>query len=226
MSYATIANRPNPVAALGALGVPSAFGALLVVGLAVTATVKEDGPGLDVFNVKPEVIEEPEIEPVTEPRTDETQTPQPDTPYTPPPRPDTDFTFNNNATGPITPLPPGPAEHAGPAFEPLSLPDLGPMLDPVSASPKGNPGGWITNNDYRTSWINRGYTGVANFTLLIDARGRVSGCTITGSTGHPELDNATCRLLERRARFEPAKDSSGNAVAGSYRSSVRWTIPD
>lgn len=225
MSYANTANRPNPVAALGALGVPAAFGAILIVGLAVKAVVDEPGNDIVGIFVPVEPVEpppQPTPQPQTEPNT--TQVSDPVTTNTPPTRPETPYIFTGGATGPVTPLP-GPGDISGP-LEPLSIPTPLPTFDPVSASPRGNPGGWITNDDYRSSWINRGYSGIASFTLMIDAGGRVTGCSITGSTGHSALDEATCRLLERRARFTPAKDSSGNAVSGSYRSSVRWTIPE
>ncbi|MBU1606453.1 MAG: energy transducer TonB, partial [Alphaproteobacteria bacterium] len=69
-------------------------------------------------------------------------------------------------------------------------------------------------------------TGTARFRLEIAADGRVTGCAITGSTGHAALDTATCRLLEQRARFEPARNSNGDAVAGSFVNAVRWELPD
>ena len=40
MSYATTASRPNPLAAVGALGVPASFGLILIAGLAVTQVIK------------------------------------------------------------------------------------------------------------------------------------------------------------------------------------------
>ena len=69
-------------------------------------------------------------------------------------------------------------------------------------------------------------SGVASFALTIDSRGKVSDCTITRSTGHSALDQATCTLIERRAKFDPAKDSYGNPIAGTYRNSVNWKIPE
>ncbi|MGB7419034.1 MAG: energy transducer TonB, partial [Erythrobacter sp.] len=84
----------------------------------------------------------------------------------------------------------------------------------------------ITDSDYRPSWINRNYSGRAGFTLTIDRNGKVDTCRITRSTGHSALDEATCRLLERRATFEPAKDGSGKKVAGTFSSSVNWRIPN
>jgi protein TonB len=55
--------------------------------------------------------------------------------------------------------------------------------------------------------------------------GRVADCSITRSSGSPDLDEATCSNIRRRARFEPAKDGNGQPTTGSYASSVRWVIP-
>ena len=99
------------------------------------------------------------------------------------------------------------------------------LPDPVKAAPRGNPGGWVTDSDYRSNWIRKELSGSASFVLAIDARGKVTDCTIVRSTGHNELDNATCSLIERRAKFNPAKDSHGNPVAGSYANTVNWRIP-
>lgn len=226
MSYVSAANRPNPVAAMGALGVPAAFAGLLIVGLAVRVVVQPAVPNPDVIDVPipPPVVDIPE--PMDTPTT-VTEQVQPQEPtYTAPTRPETPNVF---VTGDSTL--PGPLVDPGPINLPLDPIDFGtpsvtPRFDPIAASPRGNPGDWVTNNDYRTSWINRGYEGVASFTLNVDASGRVSNCTITNSTGYTALDDATCRLLERRGRFNPAKDGEGKTVAGTYRSSVRWTIPD
>jgi len=95
----------------------------------------------------------------------------------------------------------------------------------IAVSPRTNPGSWITQSDYRTRWIAEGLSGTAGFTLKVDARGRVSDCTITGSTGHAVLDGATCRLLTRRARFNPARDSGGGKISGRYSGTISWEIP-
>lgn len=230
MTYAAQANRPNPAAAIGALGVPAGLAALFIFGLTVTVIVK---PKPD--NPIGTTVTLPEFEPIPDETTPpETTTSSAQTPTVPvptplPPRTDTDFDFDFATDGPIT----GPIGGDTDMTVGLGPVDFGPpdprptaAFDPISAAPRGNPGGWITDNDYRASWINRGYTGVAGFALNIDAGGRVSDCRITSSTGHSALDEATCRLLERRARFTPAKDSSGANVAGTYRSSVNWKIPE
>lgn len=94
------------------------------------------------------------------------------------------------------------------------------------AKPKGNPGAWVTNDDYPSSAIREGVQGTTSFRLDIGPDGRVTGCTVTGSSGSSALDDTACRLLTRRARFTPAKDAAGNGMVSSYSSRVRWQIPD
>lgn len=233
MSYASTANRPDPRAALGAIGIPAGFGVLLITGLAVTGGPIAIDPPLVAEEYPVEVPVEVDLDPVVveESMTTE-QTPtqsEPVQPSAPAPRPETDFTFNNSVSGPITDLP-GFDGGLGTAVPPVDFgpppPAPTPAFDPISAAPRGNPGNWIRNSDYRSSWINRGFEGVAGFTLDIDTNGRVSNCTITRSTGHSQLDDATCRLLRGRARFTAAKDASGNTVAGTFSSSVKWDIPE
>jgi TonB family protein len=67
--------------------------------------------------------------------------------------------------------------------------------------------------------------GTARFEIIVDAAGQPQSCTITNSAGHDALDKATCNAFMKRARFTPAKDSSGQAVIGRYRGSVTWKAP-
>lgn len=227
MNYAKQANRPSPAAMLGALGVPAAFGAVLIAGLAVSVVITQPAPNPTGVLVTPKPIDPPpppEPKPAPDASTNTAQTAQnpritaPDTP------------FDGFETGPITAFPDFGDDIIGPVG-PVDLgidppaPSPAPLADPIKASPRGNPGAWVTDNDYRTSWIRRGYSGRASFTLEISATGRVSDCTITRSTGHTALDDATCKHLMSRGRFTPAKDSSGNAVAGSYSSAINWELP-
>ncbi|BDW81919.1 hypothetical protein MACH24_13570 [Erythrobacter sp. Dej080120_24] len=226
MSYTAAANHPNPAAAVGAIGVPAGIAVLLITGLAVKQVIMPPVPNPtgtfeEVIEITPEVIE-PET---STSATEQTTSQQTETTIT---RPESEFDFELTPSGPITDLP-GLDEGIGDTFGPVDFgipkPSPTPVFDPVAAAPMGNPGRWITDRDYRPSWINRGYSGRAGFTLQIDAQGRVTNCSITRSTGHDALDEATCRLLRQRAEFSPAKDSSGRIVPGSYSSSVNWRIP-
>lgn len=102
----------------------------------------------------------------------------------------------------------------------------GPKFKPIAATPRNDPGRWVTDSDYRSRWINEEMSGTARFTLEVDGTGRVSNCQITQSSGHAELDAATCALIAKRAKFKPAKDGNGNPATGSYSSSIRWQLPE
>lgn len=123
----------------------------------------------------------------------------------------------------------GPIAGAGGTLTPLPniVPDIPtvPRVDPVAARPSNDPGGWITDRDYKSRWANEELTGIARFRLQLSARGRVTDCAITASSGHAALDQATCALVTKRARFNPAKDDTGAKTTGTYRGAVQWTLP-
>ena len=48
------------------------------------------------------------------------------------------------------------------------------------------------------------------FTVATD--GRAGGCAVMRSSGSADLDSTTCRLIERRFRFTPARVAGGRAV--------------
>jgi protein TonB len=73
----------------------------------------------------------------------------------------------------------------------------------------------FSSDDYPADAQRNGEEGTVQAELSIDARGRVRGCRVIRSSGHASLDSATCSILQRRARFKPAQDVNGDAVASS-----------
>jgi len=118
------------------------------------------------------------------------------------------------------PVPP-PVIVAPPA--PVAAPP--PRFQPKSATPKGNPANWATTNDYPTRALREEREGTTSFRVTVGPDGRVTSCSVTGSSGSPDLDEATCSNVTRRARFNPATDGEGNPTTGQYSSRVRWVIP-
>jgi len=100
-----------------------------------------------------------------------------------------------------------------------------PRFQPKPAAPKGNPGNWATTNDYPTRALREEREGTTGFRVTVTPEGRVGDCQITSSSGSPDLDEAACSNITRRARFSPATDGEGNPTTGSYASRVRWVIP-
>lgn len=122
----------------------------------------------------------------------------------------------------VTPPPPAPI--AMPPVAPPPPPSA-PRGKERSAAPTGSPGEWVTTNDYPLGALRAEAQGTTAFKLTIATNGRVSACTITVSSGSPELDETTCRLVTQRAVFSPALNRKGKAVEGSYSSRIRWVIP-
>ena len=100
-----------------------------------------------------------------------------------------------------------------------------PRFTPKGASPKGNPGNWATTNDYPARALREEREGTTGFRVTVGPDGRVADCQITSSSGHSDLDQATCDNVRRRARFNPATDGEGNPTSGTYQNRVRWVIP-
>ena len=65
---------------------------------------------------------------------------------------------------------------------------------------------------------------LVRYTVGVD--GRPSGCTITQSSGNADLDETTCRLIEQRFRYEPARDAEGRAIPDVQTGRhIWWTEP-
>ena len=122
-------------------------------------------------------------------------------------------------------LPPGPR-----VVDDTPLPPAPPPPPPVArvepARAKANLGSYVSDADYPSDAIRREEQGATRFKLAVGPDGRVTGCTVTGSSGSAALDLATCRLMKGRARFAPARDSSGNAVADAVSSTITWRLPN
>lgn len=151
--------------------------------------------------------------------------PPPDTKLPPPPVVPPPIVQTNTPPPPqvivSTPTPP-PFNPPPPVAQPPAPP--APPAVAVKLSPRGSPGSWVTNDDYPPSAQRDGVEGVTGFSLAVGPDGRASGCSITASSGSSLLDDTACRLLMRRARFNPAKDVSGTAIASSYSGRFRWQI--
>ncbi|QGY81922.1 energy transducer TonB [Sphingorhabdus lacus] len=194
------------------------LGYALVTGLAYDAVVaiKEKMTVVDVKEEEPPEEEEPPPEPekqieppvVSPPPMVVTVTPPPTvrTVDTPPP------------AAPIVPTAAPPAPSAPPPPPP-------PVAKRPNPLPKGNPGNWANTNDYPSRALQQEREGTTGFRVTVGPNGRVTDCQITSSSGHPDLDQATCTNVTRRARFDPALDGSGNPTTGTYSNRVRWQIP-
>ena len=99
------------------------------------------------------------------------------------------------------------------------------LIEPKPARPANDRGSWLSQSDYKRAWTRAQMEGRAQYRLSIGTTGRVENCAIVSGTGHDALDRATCDLIGRRARFEPARNGDGKPVAGTYTGTVEWRLP-
>lgn len=57
----------------------------------------------------------------------------------------------------------------------------------------------------------------------IGTDGKATSCVVTSTSGHADLDLATCEGVYR-ATFTPATGQSGAAVPGSFSTAVTWNL--
>ena len=225
MAYAATNARPQAI--IGVAAIHAVLGVAVVTGLAGgVATILDDETIIGINIKKP--VEPPP--PPPDPRTSQDQQFKEQTKIHIPPRPN-DLPKDGPKIDSSPEVFSGGTEDTGPIGNPGLGDALGgepPKLPPLKdlVAPRARNGNWVTDNDYRTTWINRGWEGTAGFRLTIGKNGRVQNCTITQSTGHSALDEATCKHVTSRARFDPAKDSQGDTVSGTFSSAVRWEIPE
>jgi len=82
--------------------------------------------------------------------------------------------------------------------------------------------GAFTRKDIPRSVWNAETRGRVVVRFTVGADGRARDCHIRQTSGHPALDDITCRLIEQRFRFEPARDERGRAVASPYGWVQEW----
>ncbi|MFT8797810.1 energy transducer TonB [Zymomonas mobilis] len=96
----------------------------------------------------------------------------------------------------------------------------------TAARPHGDQTQWVTQDDYPSRAMRDGKSGTTAIAFTIGTDGRVSQCHVTSSSGTPELDEATCKYFTMRARYYPAKSTSGDPVVSSGVQRIIWRIPD
>lgn len=86
-------------------------------------------------------------------------------------------------------------------------------------------GGVFRAADYPRAAMMRGEEGRVAISVAVAADGRVTGCRVTASSGSRALDEGTCRVMTERARYAPARDGAGEAVADEVAEQVGWALP-
>lgn len=86
--------------------------------------------------------------------------------------------------------------------------------------------GALANRDYPRSALRSRAEGNVSVRYTVSADGRAEDCRIMRSSGHADLDETTCRLIEKRFRYRPALDRSGRPTAATEYKSFDWYLPE
>lgn len=82
--------------------------------------------------------------------------------------------------------------------------------------------GEITPRDVPRHLREAGIGGTVGFLFTVGVNGRVTRCTVTRSSGVPELDALTCRLVQKRFVYRPATDRYGRPVSDEVEGEQEW----
>jgi protein TonB len=159
------------------------------------------------------------------------EAPPPDEPPPPPPKdieippfvPPPEVSVQSEAAPTITVQQTQPQPEP-PRFTPPTPSPAPALAPPTPATPKGR-GNSISEDDYPDAARRAEEQGVTRVSYTIDPTGKVSACSVTQSSGSPRLDEATCKIIMRRFRFNPAT-RDGQPVSDTKTQPVRWQLRD
>ena len=98
--------------------------------------------------------------------------------------------------------------------------------DPITpATPLSPPYTWVTADDYPPAALRAGLEGTTAMRFTVDTSGRVTGCTVSATSGSAMLDHAACDLMELNGRYAPARNAGGNLVKSNMTLRFTWRIP-
>jgi TonB family protein len=66
--------------------------------------------------------------------------------------------------------------------------------------------------------------GTVGYRVEVDKRGDLRTCQVIRSSGFPRLDNATCSLLLRNAKFKVRTNAEGRKVQYVHDGQIVWKI--
>jgi protein TonB len=84
--------------------------------------------------------------------------------------------------------------------------------------------GEITPRDYPRHLREAGVGGTVGILFTVGVNGRVIRCTVTRSSGVPELDALTCRLIQQRFIYRPSTDRNGRPVSDEVEGEHQWEV--
>lgn len=204
-------SKNRQIALVGVALLHVLLGYAIVTGFAISVVKKIMEP-LEAVNVKEEAPPPDEPPP---PPPKEIEIP----PYVPPPEVSiqSDAPTNSITTQSATPRP-----EPAPVARPEPVAEAKPVAAPTPATARGR-GNVFSDDDFPSASRAAEEEGVTRVSYLIGVDGRVTECQVTQSSGFKRLDDATCNIIQRRFRFNPAT-REGQPVPERRSQPVRWKL--
>ena len=216
---------------IAAIAIVAGIGLAMVFGLTISS-VKQAVERVTTVDIEepPPPEEEPEEPPPPEEPQPEVSPPPPVAP--PPPiriaraPPPIETTRRIPPPAPPALRIPPPAPLAPPAPRTPPPPPPPPPPSKARAASAKNQGRWARQiqDDYPSRALRQEEEGTVGVRVTVTSEGRASNCSVTRSSGSSTLDTAACRAMERYARFEPALNAAGNAIAGSFSTAITYKL--
>jgi protein TonB len=86
--------------------------------------------------------------------------------------------------------------------------------------------GRLSDSDYPAGLVEQAPSGVVWVRYVVEMDGSVSNCTVTETSGHRAIDEITCSLIERRFRYDPARDGAGRPIRSNLIEKYEWEVED
>lgn len=198
----------------------ASLGYAIISGFAYTITSKAPD-GLKTFNV--EEVQPPPLEPLLRPKKVPESQPRI---IAPPPIVRTHADPSAVRLGPLpSAVIPAVAPATPASVYPVQAPPSVPARETVPPrSASGDLQGLFRAADYPIAALEKKEQGSVTVRLTVGVVGRVRACDVTSSSGSQALDNASCQILQSRALFTPARDSSGNLTTDTVSQEIRWML--
>lgn len=223
MAYAARQGSERITGVVAVAGIHAAIGAALIIGLAPPIFQIVDPPRIIGLDIR----DKPKDPPPPPSNTNEKQEASVITTSAPP--------FDLNQTPSDTKVEiadDNPIPQVFPTATPTTPPFVETPQPPVAQftpkrpQPVNAQNSWVTTTDYPSGDLRRGHEGTVGYRLVIGTNGKVQSCEVTASSGWPGLDEAACKNVSRRARFEAGTNDKGQKVVDTYSGRVIWRIPE
>ena len=107
-------------------------------------------------------------------------------------------------------------------FYNVGVPD---MRNPkLSQEPVGDLASLFNAKDYPGTAILNRLQGTTTLQILVNDKGAVADCSVTGTSGNATIDAQSCAIITERARFRPALDAQGKPTRSSFSQRITWKL--